>query len=138
MTAFCTYCSKAKTDDPGEVAAIRRYKSSRIQRVHEAADSLRLPFYILSGRFGLVSPRRPIPNYDHLLKSDEVARLAELVASQTGPFGISGFVYFTKPLSSDANLVVYYAVLSAACGMSSRPFFAVEFEEPAGQVTGEK
>jgi len=70
MTALCTYCSATKNRTPGEISAVQRYRSSRIERVYKAACTLGLPFRILSGEYGLVPPERPIPDYDHRVASD--------------------------------------------------------------------
>jgi hypothetical protein len=61
MNAFCTYCSASKSQAPGNIPAIQRYQSRRIRKVCQAATTLGLKFYILSGEFGLISPQQPIP-----------------------------------------------------------------------------
>lgn len=129
MSIFCTCCSKSKNREIGEMPAIRRYNSKRIERVYQAACELHLRFFILSGCFGLVQPEQCIPYYNHLLDPDEVSDLSKRVAEQIDRYGIGGIVYFTKPLASDANLVHYHAVLSAACSMLVRPFLSVQLEE---------
>lgn len=129
MSALCTYCSKRKSHESGEIPAIRRYKSERIERVYQAARTLTLPFFILSGRFGLVRPEECIPDYDHLLKPDEVPALATRLVEQMDRYGLGGLVYFTEPLVGNVRRVPYHAALSAACFVSSRPFLAVELEE---------
>ena len=50
MTAFCTYCSATKNRKPGEIPAIQRYRSCRIERVYEGSCTLGLPFRVLSGK----------------------------------------------------------------------------------------
>lgn len=131
MTVFCTYCSKLKSHESGEIAAIQRYKSERIERVYQAACGLNLRFVILSGHFGLVRPEQRIPDYDHLLKCEEVPSLTRVVISQIHEYEIDGFVYFTKPLVSNPDLLPYHATLAAACCGSFHPFLTVELEEPS-------
>lgn len=128
MYAFCTYCSAQKSREIGEIPAIRRYQSSRIETVHTAASSLGLPFYILSGEFGLILPERPIPWYDHLLRPEEVSSLVELMASQIYQHSITGLVYFTKPLNYEKEILPYHDAIVAACSLSSRPYIVVEVE----------
>ena len=129
MSVFCTYCSKSKSSDPGTIPAICRYNSERIRRVYAAACSLNLRFFILSGKFGLIEPQHCIPDYDHLLRSDEVSAFADRVIRQINEHGIDGFVYFTKPLASNPDLLRYHDALVAACRSSSRAFFVVELED---------
>jgi hypothetical protein len=131
MNAFCTYCSASKSQESGSIPAIRRYQSSRIERVYTAADQLEIEFYILSGKFGLIFPNQPIPFYDHLLNREEVSALAELIAKQIREYRITRLVYFTKPLASNKNLVPYHDSLSIACKQVSLPFFVVELEDVA-------
>ena len=73
MTFFCTYCSAKKDRSQGELAAIQRYQSLRINSVYLAAVSLGHNFFILSGKYGILEPSEPIPYYDHLLQSSEVS-----------------------------------------------------------------
>lgn len=132
MVAFCTYCSKLKSLKRSKIPAICRYRSPRIERVYQAACGLRMPFFILSGRYGLLRPERCISLYDHLLKRDEVPAMAELVGRQIDEFVISGFVYFTRPLASDDNVVPYHDVLVSACRSSSCDFYCVQLEASYG------
>lgn len=113
MTALSTYCSARKDPSPGMLPAIRRYRSRRIQRVYQAARSLEVPFYILSGAFGAIAPEREIPYYDHLLRAGEVDALADTIAGQL--HGIGSLAYFTRPLESDANLRAYLDAMAAGC-----------------------
>lgn len=129
MKAFCTYCSKTKSHDPGEIPAILRYQSDRIQKVSEAALILGLPFFVLSGHYGLVSPQDKIPDYDHLLQPEEVSKLSYLLTRQISEQRIDGFVYFSKPLTSSPNVQPYHDALAAACEVLSFPLYIVELKE---------
>lgn len=129
MTALCTYCSYSKSLDPELIPAIKRYQSDRIERVHAAASSLKLPFFILSGKFGLLQPQQCIPYYDHLLTADEVPALAELVLRQIAENAVDGFLYFTKPLANNINVLLYYDALAGACRKLSIFFSVVELED---------
>ncbi len=126
MHAFCTYCSKDKSDEPGDIPAIRRYKSARIDNVYAAACKLGVGFYILSGEFGLIPPEQPIPCYDHLLQADQVSHLAGLVAGQIKQHGITGLVYFTQPLAQEPNVVPYHDTLAAACSQAAVALHVIE------------
>jgi len=126
----CTYCSRDKSADPGEIPAIRRYKSARIADVYAAAHKLGVGFYILSGEFGLIPPERPIPWYDHLLKAEEVSQLVGIVAGQIKQYGIAGLAYFTQPLAQEPNVVPYHDTLAAACSRTGATFCVIEMEQP--------
>jgi hypothetical protein len=128
MNAFCTYCSAEKSKEPGKLPAIRRYKSSRIEQVYAAASLLRLGFYILSGKFGLLSPEHPIEWYDQLLVSSQVGDMVDKLAKQIEELGVTGITYFTKPLASDPKVRPYHDALAAACSRTSRPFSVVELD----------
>ena len=85
-------------------------------------------FYILSGKFGLLSPEQPIPKYDHLLASEDVPLLVERVCGQLQEFQISKIIYFTKPPGSNPSLWPYHDCLALACSRTTVPFFWVELE----------
>ena len=126
MNALCTYCSYSKRDDAGEMPAIRRYTSTRIGRVYEASTILGVGFCILSGEYGLLLPEQPIPNYDHLLMSHEVASLAARVAEQIPELGLEGIVYMTHALASDDKLVPYRDVIVTASLRARIPCLVME------------
>jgi len=126
MISFCTCCSNKKSPESGEIRAIRRYQSSRIKKVYDASTTLGLPFRVLSGKYGLVPPQQPIPWYDHLLTAPEVPGLVEIVVRQIRAAQITGFVYFTKPLAVNPDLVPYHDTLAAACRATSISFYVVE------------
>ena len=128
IPALCTCCSKDKNDEPGNLPAIQRYKSARINKVHAAARQLGVGFYILSSEFGLIPSEQPIPWYDHLLRVDEVGRLTTLVAEQIQRYDITGLVYFTQPLLEEPNVVPYHSTLVAACEQTGVTLHIVELE----------
>lgn len=126
MHAFCTYCSADKSDEPGEIPAIRRYQSPRLSRVYEAAQQLGVGFYILSGEFGLIPPECPIPWYDHLLVTTEVPALVDKLVQQIGQYGITRLVYFTQPLTQDLAIAPYQDAIMTACNRLALPFLVIE------------
>jgi len=96
MQTFCTYCSRDKTTTASLLPAWQRYQSSRIADIQRQAESMGIPFCILSGEFGLLDWDQPIPWYDHLLVADEVPQLASLVARQLSEKRILQLDYFTQ------------------------------------------
>lgn len=75
-----TYCCRRKSDDAGDIPAIARYLSPRIDAARAKAEELGADFFILSGRFGLLRPTDTIPNYDYLMVSADVSAMVEKVA----------------------------------------------------------
>ena len=136
MHTFCTYCSAAKSLEEGDIPAIQRYLDPRIHKVHEAASTLGLDFYILSGEYGLIPPDEPIPWYDHLLQAGEVDELVERMAAQIRQYSIEeGIVYFTNVISNDPSLIPYRDAIVAACNRVSCPCSIVEvkLEDKVGE-----
>jgi hypothetical protein len=129
MYAFCTYCSKNKSETSGEIPASERYRSIRLEAVHDAARRLGLRFFILSGEYGLIPPEQPIPWYDHRLLTDEVPTLASQVLEQIARRAITHLVYFTESLRRDPNVAPYQAVIMEACQRAGVSLFTVEIDE---------
>jgi len=129
MNAFCTYCSASKSREPGTIPAIQRYQSARIDTVHAAAQELGVEFYILSGKFGLISAQREIPYYDQLLENNGVLALAAQVKQQLLDYGLDSIVYFTRPLSSSEKLRPYLAAIRCACFDASVRYLPVELDK---------
>jgi hypothetical protein len=126
MHAFCTYCSAGKSREAGEIAAIRRYQSKRIEAVYVAAQQLGVEFYILSGEFGLIAPDRPIPWYDHLLLENEVPALVERIVEQLAQYSITRLVYFSQSLDRDPAIIPYHEALAMACARLGVSFMMIE------------
>lgn len=127
MNALCTNCSGKKHHDRGDVPAIRRYRSQRIRDVYTAALSLKARFYILSGKFGLVGPCDPIPDYDHLLQEHEVTDHAKTVAAQLGEFGVDNLLYVTASVVGEPALAPYVETIKRACAAASVTLFVLEY-----------
>ena len=106
----CTYCSKDKRTDAGEIPAVHRYLSQRITRLHR-----RGPMVILSGEYGLLGPDDPIPWYDHLLQSHETEAMTAKVATQLTQRGITALEFHTADPDCTPQLRPYLAVITAAC-----------------------
>lgn len=107
MTVFCTYCSAKKDRSQGELPALQRYRSHRIESVYVAAMSLGLKFLILSGKYGILEPSETIPYYDHLLQSSEVSEHSKRVAVQLEALGVKDLIFFAGSFSDDENLKPY-------------------------------
>ena len=114
MTVFCTPCSAEKDPSPGDLPAIQRYRSHRIESVYIAAVSLGLKFLILSGEYGILEPSDPIPYYDHLLESSEVPEHSKRVADQLEALGVKDLIFFAGSFSDDENVKPYLDCIESA------------------------
>lgn len=108
---YCTICSKDKRTDRGLLPAKERYISERIEEVEKRANESGLLFVILSGKYGLLRPDDKIPYYDHLLKSEEVESLSEIVKQQITDLDATEIVFYMKPKE---NWGPYFTVLEYA------------------------
>jgi len=117
-TAFCTYCSAAKDEEPNSMPAIDRYFSQRIAKVSDAASQVGSDFLIFSGKFGLLKPADLIPFYDHLLVDEEVADMVPRVADQLKTImadtGLQALLFFAHSLEDDPLLGPYLRCLQEA------------------------
>ncbi len=118
MEIFCTYCSWPKQKTAGKIPAIRRYKSRRIRSVYESAKKLGIPFYILSGLFGLTHAEEPIPYYDHLLAPDEIQPMAIKAFKVITKLKIKKILFFINSFQDDQNNYPYVAAIMLGCEMA--------------------
>ncbi len=114
---YVTYCAAAKDPTPGPLAAARRYRSTRIDAVGAWAVRRGAAFRILSGKYGLLAPDEPIPDYDHLLTADQVAAHIQHVAGQLRGLGPSDVVFYTRRADADPGAMPYRRCCVEACGL---------------------
>jgi hypothetical protein len=117
-TMYCTYCSKQKSTDEGEIPAIQRYLSQRIAQVNLRATIDGCPFFILSGKYGIIPSDYPLPYYDHRLSVDEVEAMASRVGGQLQAFGVKEIHYFSNDPNLDSTLQPYASVIEKSCRMA--------------------
>lgn len=126
-TAFCTYCSADKVKGPEIMPALARYKSRRIEAVHEAAGKVGFDFYIFSGKYGFLKPEDPIPFYDHLMVDEDVAGMVTKSADQLKAImadtGVQVFLFFSPSLADDPLLGPYQLCLQQAGDITLKVFF---------------
>jgi hypothetical protein len=115
MHIYCTYCSRDKGAAPGDLPAIQRYRSRRIDAVVERARQAGLPLYILSGEYGLIPADHPIPWYDHLLLPGEVPALVDVVSRQMVGAGVTAVTWFERALPDDSEIRPYRDTIQMAC-----------------------
>jgi hypothetical protein len=107
MKILCTYCSAEKQRVVGNFPAISRYISKRIDWVAKQAEKEDRPFFILSGKYGIIPATHPLPYYDHLLTQEEVSAHAKKVASQMREYSITRITFYTRSLQQDPNVAPY-------------------------------
>lgn len=110
---YITTCSKEKSGKTGEIPALERYDSSRIRGVYQMSQLHESPFYILSGKFGLLAPEHPIPWYDKALQPEDVASLVPIVTAQLREIG-DNVLFFAKHPEEDSTWQPYLDALQKA------------------------
>ena len=118
MKIHATYCSAEKSSVPGEIPAIERYTSHRIQWVNKRAQSQREIFFIVSGKHGLIKAEEEIAYYDYLLTSDALNEHVQLLSQQLSKLGIQHVTFFARPVRIDPNISPYLKSIEKACRLS--------------------
>ena len=121
MLIYCTYCSAEKQSTKKPIPAINLYQSTRIQDVHQMASKANLPFFIFSGKHGLIAPHQPVAWYDHLLQKEAISTHAEFLAKQIHSLNISAIHFFSNFPENDPNLHIYIDCITAACKSCNIP-----------------
>ena len=116
--AICTTCSERKRRTPETpIPAAQRYSSRRIRHVLAVAQRRRLPVLILSGRYGLLSPRRRIPWYDRPLAAEDVPALANKLERQLRRLRLDALELWARPASTP-GWQPYHDALRVACAVT--------------------
>ena len=125
-TILMTYCSARKAPDPGSIPALVRYRSDRIAGVAATAESLGLDFFILSGKYGLLAPTDPIPDYDHQLTLQEIPVRAAALTAQLQSRRIDQVLFYSRSLAVDPGVEAYCEAARRACAEAGIEFELVE------------
>lgn len=98
VTIVCSICSREKDKSKGALPARERYLGSHIKIAEAAAQKDGLLFFILSGKYGLLSAYEVVEYYDYLLKEGDVMRLALRLHGQLirSPLHIEEIRFYTK------------------------------------------
>ncbi len=100
MKVVCTICSRHKREDEALLAANLRYTSPHIGTTEEISKKWSLPFFILSGKCGLIPADEQIPYYDYYLKQDASDALAFFIANQIQLHGITQIDFYKEDKGS--------------------------------------
>ena len=125
-----TYCSREKDPSAGLLPAVDRYVSSRVRISHDAAAMLGVGFRILSGLYGLLEADREIPDYDHLLTSDQVPHHTEKVEQQLRESAAERLIFVTRTMAADPGAGPYREAISQTCSSAGVVFEVVELGSP--------
>lgn len=112
MEIICTTCCREKVIGNDLMAALDRYLSPRIRHVYDESRATGLPFRILSGKYGLLSPESPIPWYDKKLGSDDVALILPAVTDQLTRENICKIRFYRRDLP---DWTPYTELMRKAC-----------------------
>lgn len=96
MKIVATICSRKKDPNTDLLSARLRYLGEHVGRVSAIAADTNTPFYILSGKYGLISADEKIPDYDYLLTEDAVEELSEMIAQQIREAGITEIAFYSE------------------------------------------
>mgnify|MGYP000048779606 FL=1 len=100
MKALVTICARKKREDAGLMPAYLRYDAPHVTHTYEEAKRLELPFYILSGKYGIIKGDTPLELYDYYLEDGKVDELGTVMAKQLQTEGITDIVFYTEEKAS--------------------------------------
>src|SRR6478609_9452909 len=96
MEIVVSICSRQKSKDKAPLPAAQRYTGSHIKLVEAVARERGAPFWILSGKLGLVEAREIVEEYDYLLTDDAVDGLAQEIGAGLAYGGVRRILFYTK------------------------------------------
>jgi hypothetical protein len=115
MKIAATICSRQKDENPELLPARERYTGEHIQKTETIAEESGLPFFILSGKYGLLPGEEEIPNYDYYLANEAIDALLKVVEGQLKKFNISEINFYTEGKES---WIPYEFVLNKAANLT--------------------
>lgn len=108
MKIICTICSKHKDEIENLLQAQLRYTSAHIKATKKIAEELGLPFFVLSGKYGLIPGDEKIQNYDYYLEKSAIDSLSHTVKKQLQKYNITEINFYTK---GEASWIPYEVTL---------------------------
>ena len=113
MQAYITTCCKEKSKVLGEIPILERYISKRIDDIYVKSKEDNTSFFVLSGKYGLLSPSTKIPWYDQILEESEIESMSTKIRHQLLVYGINKVSLFINPEWKN-----YQKALQIACNKS--------------------
>lgn len=117
MKTYITTCCKEKSTILGEIPMLERYVSDRIEAIYQKSVVDKAFFFVLSGKFGLLTPSNKIPFYDLVLKEDRVVEITKKVKHQFLIYGVSEVILF-----ANQEWINYINVIEIACKQANIQF----------------
>jgi len=127
MEILCTICCKEKRKHSGLLPARLRYISKRIDFVGQESRRLNVPYLIFSGKYGLIEPDYEIPDYDKLLKLEDVDEIKILLKQQLTEKRVSAITFYGRAKSTE-GWGAYYAAIEQSCEELDIPIHFESFE----------
>ena len=94
MKIIMTICSAEKDMDMAHMPAKQRYLNNRIKIVDQIGKKKSLPFYILSGKLGVIKADELIPWYDKQLKMDDIPTILPIIIKQLKKEDIKEIIFY--------------------------------------------
>ena len=110
MKVYITICCKEKTTETNEIPAIERYISNRIDTIHSKSIDDNVDFFILSGKYGLLSPSDKIDWYDKLLMLEDIPKMTDKISRQLIENNVTEIILF-----ANSDWKNYIDVISNSC-----------------------
>jgi hypothetical protein len=98
MRVVATICSDPKHAGPDPLPASQLYLGKHIATVERMAREQGAPYFILSGKYGLLRSSHELRQYDYLLENEEavINTKAEQAGIQMVDFGITEIDFYCK------------------------------------------
>lgn len=125
VKVFCTTCCKEKKKDIGLLPANERYLSERIDFVFNKSEEQQTPFFILSGKYGLIPSDHKIPFYDKKLEKKEVSNMLDLVVGQLRKYDIDEIHFYAIPSELNVEWEPYHQLMELACKKAEVDLFVI-------------
>ena len=100
MKIICTICSRTKKEDEGFIPAHTRYLGEHIKKVALIANKEKKPFFILSGKYGLIHQDEKISYYDYYLEGSAIEIFSKKVCDQLKENGIMEIDFYVEEKDS--------------------------------------
>ncbi|HEV2375299.1 MAG TPA: hypothetical protein VGS19_24465 [Streptosporangiaceae bacterium] len=114
MDVLITTCSQEKRLDADLLPAAQRYLSGRISTVVTRGRALGKKVFILSGKYGLVTPDEEIEWYDRPLTAEDEPAIIELVTRRLAAENIDQVTFYAEPVDTP-GWRPYYNVMADSC-----------------------
>ena len=108
LTLHITYCANNQ-----KKLKQSRYKSNKIKEIRSIANKNDDEFAILSGKYGLIPPEKPIPEYDKLLEKEDIENLLPQVRRYLQSKNTEKVIYHTKELVG--KRIPYFTLMKETC-----------------------